>query len=78
LRPQTTAEGIAVPTTIRLRELWAMFQNAGVLMQMIQYAERNGGRTDPRFLAELRNDAMRIRFGVLNRMFLHSHLERSR
>jgi hypothetical protein len=71
LRPQTTAEGIAAPTTIRLHELWAMFQNAGVLMQMIQCAERNGGSTDTNSLAELRNDVMQIRLGALNRMLLH-------
>jgi hypothetical protein len=78
LRPQTAAEGIARPTTIRLRELWATFQNAGVLVQIIEYAERNGGGTDTGFLAELRNDVLRIRFSALNTMLVHSHLERLR
>lgn len=65
-----------MPPTTRLRGSWAMFQNSGVLLQMIQYAERTGCSTNSNSLAELRNDAMRIRIGALNRMLLHAHLER--
>jgi len=78
LHPQAATEGVALPSTIRLRELWAIFQDAGTLMQMIQYAERNCASAATSSLAELRNEVVRIRFGALNRMLLHSYLERLR
>lgn len=51
------------------RGLWAMFQNARVLMEMADYANRHTapGATpiDPIVLASLRSDAMQIRLCVL-------------
>jgi hypothetical protein len=51
------------------RGLWAMFQNARVLLQMADYANRNAtpGSTpiDPMVLEALRSDAMQIRLCVL-------------
>ena len=51
------------------RGLWAMFQNARVLLQMADYASRNTapGTTpiDPMVLETLRSDAMQIRLCVL-------------
>src|ERR1700722_2325111 len=51
------------------RGLWAMFQNARVLLEMADYANRNAmpGSTpiDPMILETLRSDAMQIRLCVL-------------
>jgi len=51
------------------RGLWAMFQNARVLLEMADYANRNTapGETpiDPMVLEALRSDAMQIRLCVL-------------
>jgi hypothetical protein len=51
------------------RGLWAMFQNARVMLQMADYANRNAapGSTpiDPMVLEALRSDAMQIRLCVL-------------
>lgn len=51
------------------RGLWAMFQNARVLLQMADYANRNAtpGSTpiDPMVLETLRSDAMQLRLCVL-------------
>ena len=45
--------------------LWAMFENAGVMMEMADYAARNSASVDSELLATLRSDAMRIRVYVL-------------
>jgi len=45
--------------------LWAMFQNAGVMLQMANFADRNGGQVDRLTLETLRSDAMQIRLLVL-------------
>jgi hypothetical protein len=45
---------------------WSAFRDAGVVMQMADYAERNGLAVDPSELASLRADAIRMRFGVLH------------
>ena len=51
------------------RGLWAMYQNARVLLEMADYANRNtmpGASTiDPMVLETLRSDAMQIRLCVL-------------
>ena len=51
------------------RELWAAYRGAGVIMQMADFAERNGGALnssfDARFLSALRADAIRVRLAVL-------------
>ena len=52
---------------------WSAFRSAGVLMQMADYADRNGGAVDPSVLASLRADAIRIRVAAL-----HSHVRRPR
>ncbi|HMG86928.1 MAG TPA: hypothetical protein VK574_14445 [Terracidiphilus sp.] len=44
---------------------WSAFRDAGVLMQMADYADRNGVAVDPSVLASLRADAIRMRFAVL-------------
>jgi len=45
--------------------LWVMFQNAGVMLQMADFAAKNGTDVDPIALATLRSDAMQIRLCVL-------------
>jgi hypothetical protein len=51
------------------RGLWAMFQNASVLLQMADYAKQNSlpgaSPIDPMVLESLRSDAMQIRLCVL-------------
>ena len=45
--------------------LWAIFQNAQVMMQMADFADRNGEGVDKILLETLRSDAMQIRLLVL-------------
>jgi hypothetical protein len=45
--------------------LWAIYQNASVMLEMADYAARNSGSVDPELLATLRSDAMQIRVCVL-------------
>jgi hypothetical protein len=46
--------------------LWAMFTNAGVLMELADYAAAHGGEAIPEMLIEeLRSDALQLRLAVL-------------
>lgn len=45
--------------------LWAMFENAGVMMEMADYAARNSNSVDNELLDTLRSDAMQIRIYVI-------------
>jgi hypothetical protein len=45
--------------------LWAMFQNAKVMLEMADYAAKNSEGVDSLLLATLRSDAMQIRLCVL-------------
>lgn len=46
--------------------LWSMFVNAGVLMDLAEYASTHGGDAIPEMLAaELRSDALQLRIAVL-------------
>jgi len=45
--------------------LWAMYRNAGVMMEMADYAARNSDSVAPEILRSLRSDAMRIRILIL-------------
>ncbi|MFZ0744116.1 MAG: hypothetical protein WAM85_06905 [Terracidiphilus sp.] len=47
------------------RGLWAMYQNAGVMQEMAEFASRNSDAIDPMLLQTLRSDAMQIRVCVL-------------
>jgi hypothetical protein len=46
--------------------LWTMYENAGVMLEMADYAARNGNSVDLELLANLRSDAMQIRVCVLS------------
>jgi len=45
--------------------LWVMYQNAKVMMEMADFAARNGADVDRLLLETLRSDAMQIRVCVL-------------
>jgi hypothetical protein len=45
--------------------LWAMYQNACVMMEMADYAARNSDTVDRELLEALRSDAMQIRVSVV-------------
>ncbi len=45
--------------------LWAMYENARVMLEMADYAARNSDTVDQEMLAALRSDAMQIRVSVL-------------
>lgn len=45
--------------------LWAMYQNAKVMLEMADYAARNSDNVDRLLLETLRSDAMQIRLLVL-------------
>lgn len=45
--------------------LWAMYENARVMLDMADYAELNGDAVDPELLEALRIDAMQIRVCAL-------------
>jgi hypothetical protein len=46
------------------RGLWAMYENARVIVEMADYAARNGPQIDAELLSALRRDALEIRFCV--------------
>jgi hypothetical protein len=45
--------------------LWAMFTNAGVLMQLADYAAQHGQDVPEELIEELRSDALQIRISVI-------------
>lgn len=46
--------------------LWAMYQNARVLLEMADFAARSGACSDLELIATLRSDALQIRVCVLS------------
>jgi hypothetical protein len=72
LQPSWISEAMPVSSSARVAVLasdrsarWSAFRDAGILMQMADYADRNGIAVDPSVLASLRADAIRMRFAVL-------------
>lgn len=57
------------------RGLCAMFQNAGVMLEMADYAARNSDTVDRELLATLRSDAMQIRVSVLEALARYAFCE---
>lgn len=45
--------------------LWAMYQNARIMLQMADFAARNSDTADPELIEALRSDALQIRVCVL-------------
>ena len=52
--------------------LWAMYANAGVLLEMASYAERHAHAPDRELLARLRFDALQIRVNVVKTALLYA------
>lgn len=48
-----------------IRGLWAMYQNAGVMQEMADFASQHANLNDPVVLETLRSDAAQIRLCVL-------------
>lgn len=62
---QATSEDIW-PRIHGVEGLWAMFTNAGVLMELADYASAHGGGAIPEMLLEeLRSDALQLRLAVI-------------
>jgi hypothetical protein len=47
------------------RGLWAMYKNAGIMLQMADFAARHAESVDPAILQALRSDAVQIRLCTL-------------
>ena len=54
------------------RGYWEMFENAGVMLNMADYAVRNGAAVDPELLAQLRSDATQIRISIFFALSHHA------
>jgi len=65
--PDETWERIKGP-----RGLCAMYQNAGVLLEMADYAAQNCNTIDPELLSALRDDATQIRMGALKALAINA------
>lgn len=52
--------------------LWAMYANAGVLLEMANFAEHHAPAPDRELLARLRYDAMQIRINVVKTALLYA------
>ncbi len=59
------------------RGLCAMYQNAGVMLQMANFAARNCDSVDHMLLETLRSDAMQIRLCVLSALFKYAFSQAS-
>jgi hypothetical protein len=71
--PVSSSARVAVLASDRSAR-WSAFRDAGVLMQMADYADRNGIAGDPSVLASLRADAIRMRFAVLQSLVRRSRI----
>jgi hypothetical protein len=81
LDPARLAPAMAVSESARVAVLasdrsarWSAFRDAGVLMQMADFADRNSSAIDPSALASLRADAIRMRFAVLYSFVQHPQI----
>ena len=54
------------------RGLWAMYHNAGVMLEIADFAARNSGSVELEVLTNLRNDAIQIRACVLKALAEYS------
>jgi hypothetical protein len=54
------------------RGMWAMYENAQVMMEMAEYAARNSDSVDRLLLETLRSDAMKIRICVFSAMIQYA------
>jgi|SRR5665213_400996 len=54
------------------RGFWDMYENAGVMLNMADYAVRNGSAVDQELLAQLRSDATQIRVCIFFALSQHA------
>jgi len=54
------------------RGMWAMYENAQVMMEMAEYAARNSDSVDRLLLETLRSDAMQIRVCVFSALIQYA------
>jgi hypothetical protein len=54
------------------RGFWDMYENAGVMLNMADYAVRNGAAVDQELLAQLRSDATQIRISIFFALSQHA------
>lgn len=52
--------------------LWSLFENAGVMLELADYAARNSETVDRELLGSLRSDAMQIRLSVITALFKYA------
>jgi hypothetical protein len=60
------------PVSISINSPWAAFRDAGVLMEMADYAERNGSSFDPGRLQAIRVTAIQLRFAAAGAIIMHA------
>ena len=53
---------------------WVLFHDAGVMMEMADYAERHARSLDPAWIEELRSHALKMRLSALKKLLTHSPL----
>jgi hypothetical protein len=73
LSPAWSAAGSNVVSS-GSNKLWTLYRDAGVMMEIADYAQRNGSNLDNRSIEQLRGDAFRMRFNVLKAFVTRSYL----
>jgi len=58
------------PSSLRKIEPSVRYRDAGLMMELAEYAERNARNLDPVLIADLRSDALQIRIRTLRAVFL--------
>ena len=61
------------PRTHSVRDLRAIHREAGVMLELADYAERNGDSSDTAMVKALRIDAVQIRLGVVKTLVMRSY-----
>ena len=59
--------------TQRVRNLRAIYREAGVMLELADYAERNGDPSETAMVKALRSDAVQIRIGVVKTLVMRSY-----
>lgn len=54
------------------RGLWEMYENAGLMLNMADYAVRNGAKVEQGLLAQLQSDAAQIRISIFFALSKHA------
>jgi hypothetical protein len=70
---QINASEDAGAHTERVRNLRAIYREAGVMLELADYAERNGDSSDTATVKALRIDAVQIRIGVVKTLVMRSY-----